>query len=343
MRKRRQLTTALALAVFMAIFTASPAFAAQTPLKSATASGYGAAITLLNAQVLPPTPPGVTAGPGVNTGSNNLLTVPLSTVVSAGAASAKAQTTLNSTIQPEIPTGNRRVVGPAGAPMPTAFNAQGFGRVAGAAVLASDIAGLPPEVAVIADLLPALIGADLVESEALISCVDNKPVIVAGARTVGLTVLGTSLSDPLNNTVNQVVDLVSPLLATLTAKVTQNQQIVTATGVTVNAVRVEIPLLGVDVTLGHSEVNGPAGGTCEAPPPDCRDGIDNDGDRLIDFNPPPGAQRDPGCSDENDDSEENILPRTGGNGPGLGIALLAGGGALMLATLRKRRSAGPIS
>lgn len=338
--RKKQLTTALALAVFMAVFTANPAFAAQTPLQGATASGYGAAVTVLNSQLIPPTPPGVTAGPGVNTGSNNLITVPLGTLISAGAASAKAQTTLNSTINPEIPTGNRRVVSPGGAPMPSLFNAQGFGRVAGAALLASDLASLPPEVQVIADGigLPPLIGLDLVESEALISCVDFQPVIVAGSRTVGLTVLGTSLSDPLNNTVNTVVDVVSPLLATLTARITQNQQIVTANGVTVNAVRVEIPLLGVDVTLGHSEVAGPPGATCAPPPKKCEDGIDNDGDRLIDFNPPAGAQRDPGCTDPKDDSEENLLPRTGGNGPGVGIAMLAGGGLLMLAALKKRRA-----
>jgi hypothetical protein len=52
--------------------------------------------------------------------------------------------------------------------------------------------------------------------------------------------------------------------------------------------------------VGESCANCPQ--DCGICTPQCNDGIDNDGDGLIDFNPAPG-QGDPGCSSPMDNSE----------------------------------------
>ena len=120
----------------------------------------------------------------------------------------------------------------------------------------------------------------------------------------------------------------------------------------------------IDITLAHAEVGGL---TCPGTdgtdgPPECSDGIDNDGDGVIDFPADPGCESpqddsegnecsdgidndgdglidfgsDPGCESPQDDSEGNgggagngQLARTGGSAalPLLGLGLLALAGA----------------
>jgi hypothetical protein len=336
-RKLARAALIVPMVMLMAVLGPGPAFA--SPLRNATASAYGAKLTALGLQVLPETPANVRAGPQPNSGSNNLLAVPLTPVLAAGAASAKAQTTLDSVIRPELPAGYLRVTSPAGVTtVPGTFNAQGYGKVAGANLLLQDVARvgeLPPVVEAIGGIT-SLLSADLVHAEALISCVEGVPTIVGGAQLVGANLLGSDLTGLLDGTVNQVINVTHSVLQALGGRAVVNEQIPLngGNGLAVNALHVEIPLLGVDIILGHAEVNGPGPGqTCEPVRKfQCEDGIDNDGDGKIDF------PADPGCFSRQDDDERD-LARTGGWGPGLGIAVLTGGGLLLLATYRLRRKA----
>lgn len=302
----------------MAVLTASPAFAAQTALKNATASAFGASLRLLGTEILAPTP-SRSAGPAPGTGSDALLNVPLSTVLSAQAAGAKAVTTLNSDLVANLPPEFLSVISPSGAPKPDRYNARGYARVAGAGLLFTDIPGtLPPAVEPLVPLLPSVLSADAVDSESLISCVDGNPVVVGGSRIVGLKLLGNDLTPLINGTAGQVINVVDTVLGVLGGRATINEVIPApagSVGVAVNSVRIELPLLGLDLTLAHSQVNGPAGGTCEPLAP-----------------APAPAPR--------------ILARTGGGAAsgGLGVATLVGGGMLMLAARRRRKGApGPNS
>ena len=321
-------------------------------LRNTSVRAYGASLSLLNSVIIPPTPD-TTAGPQPGTGSDALLNVPLSNVLTAQAAGAKSVTTLESTLTGELPAQNLRTISPAGAPVPDRFNAKGYARVAGAGLLFSGIPeeNLPPEVgALVTDILGAegglglsVLTADAVDSVALLSCVNGAPVVVAGSRIIGLNVLGQNIE--LNDTLNQVVEVVDTVLGTIGARITANEVIPAPAGqvgVQINALHIEIPLLGLDVVLAHSEVSAPADQACEPiDRPECSDGIDNDGDGLIDAADPgchtDGDANNPASYDPNDDSEANILPRTGGNNALLGATILAGG-ALLLETQRRRRA-----
>lgn len=163
------------------------------------------------------------------------------------------------------------------------------------------------------------------------SCVDGSRVLVGGGQAVGLGILGISLTDLVDGTVNQVVELGDTLVGTLLpgAQLVLNEVIRTTDGVSVNALRLTIPNVA-EVIVAHSEISGNP--TC-APLdlPECSDGIDNDGDGKIDF------PADPGCTSPQDDDERDMV-RTGGEGPGLGLAIFGAGGLLMLAAIRMRRS-----
>jgi hypothetical protein len=84
--------------------------------------------------------------------------------------------------------------------------------------------------------------------------------------------------------------------------------------------------------VGHLDANGAYGaGNVFGDSAACEDGVDNDGDGLIDF-----AGGDPGCSDAGDTSEQDT-PRSGSPSCGIGIELVL---ALpMLGAIRRRRVA----
>ena len=334
---RKKLRNSLVIGILL-LLTIMSGPADASPLRTTTARAYGASVNLLSLGLIPPTPPNVQAGPGPGTGSNNLLTVPLGTLVSDGTVSAKAQTTLDSTQQSELPAANTRVYAPAGAPKPAGYNAKAYARVDGLVVAASDVAGLPPEVAALFDVT-ALISADVIHAEALVACVAGSPVIVGGSQLAGVSALGSDLTPLVDGTLNQtVVPLGNTVLGLLGGSIIANQ--VVASGpdnLSLNALHIVIPNI-LDVVLAHVEVTG---ATCE-PVPECSDGIDNDGDGRIDIADPEchtdGNADNPASYDPNDNSEAGLLPRTGGDGPLLGVSLLGLGLLALLAAQKLRRS-----
>jgi hypothetical protein len=143
-----------------------------------------------------------------------------------------------------------------------------------------------------------LVDASAVESEALVSCVDGRPVFVHGSSILDLNIGGAPLV--LNPLLGQVIDLVgTPLAGILEIR----RDVVTPTpeGIAVDALQIKILSTLEVVTLAHAEVQGSAG-TCEP----------------VGVAPPE-------------------LVRTGGWGPGYGLAALGGAGLLMLAAYRLRR------
>ncbi|MEX0791172.1 MAG: hypothetical protein WD178_10395, partial [Actinomycetota bacterium] len=180
-----------------------------------------------------------------------------------------------------------------------------------------------------------------------------------------LSVLGIDLALPVDNLANQVVDVTAALAGLLEIR----RNVVTETPNGINVIGLQVRLLeeGLVVNIAESEV---AGGIC-ADVPECRDGIDNDGDGRIDFPADPQCKSldddseapecsnakdddgdgkidrdDPGCYhngrltgnyDPNDDTEADLLPRTGGSNGLMGFAILAAGG-LMLVMGRKLRN-----
>jgi hypothetical protein len=310
--RKRLLRTAVIIPLVLLIGALSgPAYASQ--LRNTSVRAYGASLSLLNASVLPPTPD-TTAGPQPGTGSDALLNVPLSNLLTAQAAGAKSVTTLESTLTGELPAQNLRVISPGGATAPDRYNAKGYARVAGAGLLFSAIPeeSLPPEVgALVGDILGSegglgvsVLAADVVDSVALLSCVNGSPVVVAGSRIVGLSVLGQTIE--LNDTLNQVVDVVDGVTQLIGARIIANEVIPAPAGqvgVQINALHITVPLLGLDVVLAHSEVSAPADQACEPIAPEA----------------------------------PRILPRTGGDNALLGATILAAG-ALLLETQRRRRA-----
>ena len=365
MRKKLLRSAVLIPLVLMIGALSGPAFA--TPLTGASAKAYGLKIDLLGANVIPETP--TFSVSGINQGADNLVEVPLDTLLFAGVAGAKAVTRAATTLDPELPAAYLQ--GPPGVAKPALYNGQAYARTAGAVALASE----DPVQDVLLDQVRSLLGtsdilaADAISSEALISCVAGQPVAVGGSLLTGVELLGLDLTDALDGTVNQVVDLVDPVLGTLGATLIANEQVRTGNSISINALRLTIPGI-IEVTIAHTEVTG---ATC-APVTQCSDGIDNDGDGKIDFPNDPECKSadddseapecsngkdddgdgkidraDPGCYhngrltgnyDPNDDNEADLLPRTGGNNALMGFVILAGGGLMLIAGRKLRKSEG---
>lgn len=236
-----------------------PGAASASTLTQGTAYGYGASVSVLDASVISPTPE-ANAGPGPGTGSDQLVTVPLDTTAFTGVAGAKAQTTAESTIGSELGSQYLRVV-EGGPELPSQYNVQAYARTTGAAVVADEVLDADTVTSIIdeiglgeGEVFPALVSADLVHSEALVSCTDGTATVVAGGQVAGLGVLGSSLTDTVDGTANQVIDLGDTVIGSLGGTLVVNEVIETATGVEVNALRLTIP--GVtEVILAHTEVS----------------------------------------------------------------------------------------
>ncbi|HEX2180158.1 MAG TPA: hypothetical protein VHL54_11675 [Actinomycetota bacterium] len=350
------------LVFVLAALGSGPAFA--SPLTGATASAYGLRVDLLGTNLIPPTP-AFSAGPTPGTGSDNLVTVPLDTLAFAGVAGAKAVVNRDSNLVPDLPLANLQVRqgGPA---LPANFNAKAYARTAGAFALGDAVPEAVSSLFGESDIL----SADAIHSEALASCVNGQTVIAGGTQLVGLDLLGADLTPLLDGTVNQVIPIVDGVLATLGASLVVNEQVVTPNGISVNALHLTIPSI-LEAVVAHTEVTGT---TCAPIGPECSDGIDNDGDGKTDFPADPecksrdddseapecsngkdddgdgkidrgdpgcyrnGNVNDPGAYDPADDTEADLLPRTGGDNVPLGMAILAGGGLLLLAGRKVRRA-----
>lgn len=369
MRKKLLRSAVLIPLVLMIGALSGPAFA--TPLTGASAKAYGMKLDLLGLNLIPETP--TFSVTGINQGADNLVDVDLDETAFVGTVGAKAVTRQATTIAAELPANLLTVTSPANAPKPALYNGQAYARTDGAVALASEDPTTDAVLSTVRSLLgdeTELIATDGVSSEALVSCVAGNPVYVGGSLLTGVELLGISLTDSLDGTTNQVVDLGGSLLGGIAgASLVANEQVQTANSLSVNALHLVIPGI-IDLTVAHSEVSG---ATC-GPVTECNDGIDNDGDGKIDFPNDPECKSadddseapecsngkdddgdgkidraDPGCYhngrltgnyDPNDDNEADLLPRTGGNNALMGFVILAGGGLMLIAGRKLRKSEG---
>lgn len=323
---RKKLRNALVIGMLMTL-TVITGVASASPLQAVTASAYGA--EGLGALALAPiAPTSTTFPPAANVQRGDLLALPLTPLAFTGTVSSGSQTANDTVLSVQQPLDRFTVKG--GGPRPDRFNAIAAGRVEGLnLVLSGPLGGLLPG----AD---ALVQVGTITAEAAVSCVNGNPVVVSGSSLAGpLKVLGADLAVPVDNTLNQTIDLVNPLAA----GVIELRRNVVDTNINggVSVIGLQVRVLGTTQILNLAQARV-EGGTCGPPPRQCKDGIDNDGDGKIDFNPPPGFERDPNCSSPEDDSESGLLPRTGGGSPMLGAALLALGGLMLLTTRKLRRS-----
>lgn len=327
---RKRLSNSLAIGLLL-ILTVMSGPASADPLQRVTASAYGAELRGL--VPIAPTPTVRSSFPPETSNERtDLLQIPLDPLAFSGTATVRAITARDSVLDAFVPR-ERLTVQSGTGPVPTKFNARGSSRVEGLAVVADGDIELPGE---FQDTLEALVEVGAVEAEALISCVNERPVVVAGSRLIGpLSVLGIDLEVPVDNLVNQVVDVVA-LEGILELRRNVINQL-PGGGVEVIGLQVRVLEDGVVVNAAQAQIDG--GGVC-GDLPECSDGIDNDGDGKIDAADPDchtdGDANNPDSYDPNDDSEAGLLPRTGGANPALGASLLVLGG-LMLLVDRKRR------
>lgn len=144
-----------------------------------------------------------------------------------------------------------------------------------------------------------VITANLLQSSAAATCnAAGQAVLSGSSRVIGLTINGMPI-----NIIDQPVTIpASPLVV-----VAINEQVVGPGTLTQRALRVTSQLLSTEVVIAES-IADVHGNPCPAPPkPQCSDGIDNDGDKLVDADDPgchtDGDPTNPGSYDPNDDDE----------------------------------------
>lgn len=343
---RTRIITA-AVAVLTASLLAAPSAGAD-PAKAGTASAYGASIDLAGQNVI--TEPVAASTLAEEDVAETVVDVPASPLAVSGTLTASAAVHAASDLESLLLVNEQATPGP--------YNARSFGEIEGAQVLLDAVGpGVP------------LVRADAVRAEAVAVCVGDTVTYAAQSEIVNLDVGGQDV--PLNAPVEQIIDQLNGILEDTgleqVVDIERNVVTATATGASVDALRVTVlsaagaAPLGT-VVLGHAEV---ADVTCGALP-QCSDTADNDDpeDDLAD-------QADPGCHtdgnadnpdsyDPDDDDEtndeqiiddgsgppaapvatptESSLPRTGGDAKlaGAMLAGLLGLGALEL--VRRRQS-----
>jgi hypothetical protein len=177
----------------------------------------------------------------------------------------------------------------------------------------SDDAGSQAQAGV-ADVTITVPGAPVIRAEVLTSqanasaCTPGssaKPTL-SGSSTVAKVTVGDRVIEPVAGP--QTVPL-GPL-----GNLFLNQQTTSASSgsgdpdtITQRALFLDTVLADVVIAESIADFRG---NPCDnPPPPQCRDGIDNDGDGKIDF------PNDPGCDSPDDNSETDGPPTPGGNGP----------------------------
>ncbi|MDQ4149420.1 MAG: hypothetical protein M3164_05440 [Actinomycetota bacterium] len=328
MRKNlARVIVAVPLLIVMMVLT--PVWAWSSPLQSVTASAFGLEATGIIPIARTPTVSVTFPPPAERTERADLLQIPAEPLAFNGTATAVAQTAREATLASSLRAGQLQAAG--GGTVPDRFNARGASRIEGLGLLTQEpLPGLPE------DLTGSLVGAELIEAEAVVSCVEGRPVFAAGSNIVGLVIAaGLDLTQPLDDLLRGVVDTVRvPGILEI------NRNIVTPTADGISVIALQVRLLGNGevVNLAQAQVSG---GVC-APVdrPECSDGIDNDGDGKIDAADPgchtDGDPNNPASYDPNDDDERDLV-RTGGWGPGGGIGIMLGALLLMFGAYRLRR------
>jgi LPXTG-motif cell wall-anchored protein len=330
---------AAAVVVAAALMAAGPVAAAD-PIGAGEASAFGATIAVGGQEVVPPTPEASVAMPPGGDASETLIDIPADPLAVSGTLNADAAVHAQADIASELEVVEQAVAGP--------YNAAGVALIEGAEVLLDAVAD---------DV--SLVSADVIRAEAAAVCVAGEVRYTANSEIISLQIGGEDV--PLNEPLTQLLDGLNDVLdqTGLNQVVDVQRNVVTdlGDGIAVDALVVTVlSALGdplAEVRLGHAQVSGVACGAL----PECSDGIDNDGDGLIDF------PDDPGCESPDDDSELDertlrdeaspatgggsdggqalaTLPATGGDASTAAIAAALAAGALGLLALRRRLTLG---
>ena len=144
------------------------------------------------------------------------------------------------------------------------------------------------------------IRATVISSTASVSCGPNGAVLSGSSRVAGLRINGVPIS-----VIDQPITIpVAPLLV-----VAVNEKTVSGGVITQRALHIRSALLGIDIAVAESVADIHGSPCVPAPPAQCNDGADNDGDGVSDGNDPgchsDGNAGNPGSYDPNDDDETN--------------------------------------
>ena len=255
---RKVLTAAFATAV--ALSAAGPASA--EPASSSRAAAFGLTATVLGTELVPPTPAVAVSQPPdtvrtLNGNVNTTLPVDLAGVAVTGVVVAVGEAHRADDLVPALTTDLLDEF--SDAVTLTGVNARGLARAENLTLLGN----IP-----LLDLLAGqvaqqgLVNVGSVQAEAVAKCVNNRPVFDTGYNIVDLNIAG-STALPLNTLVGTVLTTLN--LPGLVEIELGETGVLPDGGVFINALRIRVPLLGVDIVVGHAEVGMPA--NCGIAPP----------------------------------------------------------------------------
>ncbi|HLT17646.1 MAG TPA: hypothetical protein VK007_13175 [Acidimicrobiales bacterium] len=276
--------------------------ASADPVEGGSASAFVLEAGLAGTPIVEPTPSVAVSAPPFGDADQTLVPLDAGPLAINGTGSVWASVHEASDLDSEIndPAAQHDVAGP--------YNARAVSLVEGLEVLDA--------------LDGAILDAGVIRAEAVAVCTAGTVQYSATSEVVDLQIAGEDpLSGPLNELIGTIVDALEPLAPV--ADVDVNVVTVTETGATVDAL--VITLLGLlddplaEVRIGHAEVSGVACGDAGdgGDLPECSDGIDNDGDGLIDIDDPEcHTDGDPDNPDSYDPDDDDEGPDGGGDGPG---------------------------
>lgn len=254
---RKVLTTVFATAV--ALSATGSAWA--EPASSSSASAYGISAAVLGSQLVPPTPTVSVSQPPdtvltLGETVNATLPVDLQGVAVTGVVVAVGEAHRADDLVPAL----TKSLGPGSDPVTlTGVNSRGLARAENLTVL-----GNIPLVPLLGGgvVTQGLVNAGSVQAEAVAKCVNNQPVFDTGYNIVDLNIAGSELL-PLNALVSQLLGLAN--LPGIITVVQGETGTLPDGGVFINALHVTVPLLGLDLVVGHAEARMPA--NCGIAPP----------------------------------------------------------------------------
>jgi len=277
-------------AVTLAVVGLAPGAAAD-PVGAGAASAFGASAELAGTGVVPPTPAVSVSAPPFGDDEQTAVPLDLDPLAISGTLTARAAVHQASDLPSLIdqPAAQHALAGP--------YNARAVSQVEGLTVLSA--------------LDETLLDAELIRAEAVAVCRAGTVEYAATAEVVDLVVAG---QDPVSGPLNELVDTIAEALEPLAPIVDVDVDVVSVTddGASVDAI--VISLLSIleeplaEVRIGHAEVSGVACGDAEDVP-ECADGVDNDGDGLVD-------EADPECHTDGDpDNPDSYDPGDDDEGP----------------------------
>jgi hypothetical protein len=275
---------------FLAATVSATQPAGADPVSAASASGYGAHLTVAGQPLVldhAGLEEATLAAPDPDV--DPLVLVPAAPLAVAGVANGEATVHPTSDLPSTLTQVTQAVEGP--------YNARGAGTVAEASVLL----GVP-------ETGQALVSATAIRAEAVAVCADGTPKYSATSEIIDLELGGQDV--PLNDPVTTLLTAIDTALEPLAQVADIGINEVSPDGRSVTALRVTVlqaeggePV--AEVLLGHAEVGVVTCGGGAVP--QCSDTTDNDGDGVIDANDPgchtDGDPDNPDSYDPNDDDE----------------------------------------